>query len=353
MIRVEVRLIQQGDRGLFIANGNKLLFPDRSWKDAKVGFAADIEITNDKGTYAFVRGRMLETLPIELKNLPENSGEAIHYFKGAVGGHEFILEYLNGGTGIASGFRVDVRVKDGDCVSLERVLLVGRRNSAISYLSEKSKPISMMEVLTEGSQVLNFADDEEYAFEMFKFLQALYDRSGYGGTVNCNLRVYNSSLIVVRYNFTHVSPSYEVYRYIGEIGSGGFELFKGMFDAEIESLWNKSEPLDMTELADLAEDYRVCVTHQRLGDTAFDERLSCKEFEALANGVAVYAFNMNGYDRSWFSTPEAQPYIALVDESFERLNHLKKSLGKTGVGVDVVSKLNLRRWLMPFAEHEE
>ena len=64
----------------------------------------------------------------------------------------------------------------------------------------------------------------------------------------------------------------------------------------------------------------------------------------------MYAFNMVGYDSSWFDTDEAQPYIDLVEDSFERLAYLKKRLAKTGVGLDKLSSLNVRRWLVTFEE---
>lgn len=66
---MEVFFIQKGERGLVIDGGGKLLFPDRSWKGAREGFATDVKITKDKDTYAFVSGRMLDIADIDIYDI--------------------------------------------------------------------------------------------------------------------------------------------------------------------------------------------------------------------------------------------------------------------------------------------
>lgn len=346
---MEVRLIQKGDRGLFISNGSKLLFPDRSWKDAKEGFAYDVEITLDKGTYAFVRGKMLQTTPIGVEDLMDSESIGSQYRSGTINGQDFLIEWRSGSSEF-HGYRVFLRTEKDGNVSLERLIMVGKRDTSINFLAEYSKPIDMTEVLTKSSQVLNFDGDEEYAFEMFKLLNAIYERDSFAGKVKVKIRVYNSSLAIVRHSYTYSRDTYEVYRYIGEIGSGKFEMVPSLFSGVAEKLWEMGDDLDLRELTDFAMEYKVSVAYNRVNDRTFDERLNGRVFECSGSGIVVYAFNMQGYDKSWFETEEAQPYIALVEESFARLAYLKSRLAKTGVGIDKLSSLNVRGWLMPFEE---
>lgn len=344
---MEVRLIQKGERGLFIANGNKLLFPDKSWKDAREGFARDVEIVYDKGTYAFVRGKMLDTLPIDVSdvNIPlENSP---HYRKGAVGGQEYLIEWCMN-VKIDWGYRVFVRSDNPEGPSIETVRLVGKFSDVIEYLNNHADSIDMTDALGSYAQVLNFPDDESYAFTMFSLLQAVYEDNHVGSKIRVQLRVYNSGLVLLKHTYEWSSDAYEAYEYVGELGKGSWHKMPNFPHACAEKLWAKADDIDMKELSDMAMYYKVCMSITRFGNKSFDERLVSNTFECMGNGVVVYAFNMKGYNKDWFDSDEAQPYINLVEESFERLAFLKKQLAKRGLGADKLSALNARGWLMPF-----
>lgn len=342
-VTMNVRLIQRGDRGLFIANGNKLLFPDRSWKDAREGFAYDVEIVLDKGTYAFVRGKMLETQPICVNDLMWPIDPTNHYHHGELGGQEFILEWNPSVSG--HGYRLMVR---STVPSLESVQLPFKPAKTIEYLHEFTSPIDIMESIIENAPVLNFESDEQYFMEMFKFLRQVWS-SGVGvlGGFEGDPHVYNSSLIIMRYEYRYSGDSYVMYRYDGELGSGEFKAVGGVTSGRMKELWEKGDPLDLAELSEMALDYHVVVPFNQYSHRSFDTRLSRKEFKCMNSGVVVYAFNMLGYDFSWFETEEAQPYIALVEESFQRLEALKFKLAKRGVGIERLADLNVRSWLCP------
>lgn len=342
---MEVRLIQKGDRGLFISNGNKLLFPDRSWKDAREGFAKDIEITLDKGTYAFVRGKMMDTLPITLDDIFVQAGS--YYRAGNFGGTDYIIEWTSG-VRQDDGFRVHVKSQNDDSTSIERVRFVGKRLPELGMLQENATPVDITDALAARCQVLNFESDEQYAFEMFKLFQAVYQRSEVGGRVKATMRVYNSSLVLVCHHFEFSGDSYEIYKYDGELGFGDWVRMENFPSRSCEKLWAKSDDLDLHEISDLAMDYKVCLGKKRYGDNSFDERLYSRVFECMGNGVVVYAFNMKGYGPEWFDTDEAQPYINLVEESFARLESLKHQLSKKGIGIDKLGSLSVRSWIMPF-----
>lgn len=344
---MEVRLIQKGERGLFIANGNKLLFPDKSWKDAREGFARDVEIVYDKGTYAFVRGKMLDTLPIDVSDVDIPLELSPYYRKGEINGQQYLVEWCSA-RAINMGYRVFVRSQNAEFASLENLMLVGKFSDVINYLSSNAEAVDITDAVSKVAQELSFPDDETYAFEMFKLLQAIYEDNNIGGRVKVNVRVYNSSLVLLRHNFEWTSDAYEAWQYKGEVGSGDWEKMKNFPSKSAENLWDKADELDLQELSDMAMEYKVCLSRSRYGDKSFDARLSSKVFECMGNGVVVYAFNMKGYDKSWFDSDEAQPYIALVEESFERLASLKRQLAKRGLGVDKLSGLNARGWLMPF-----
>lgn len=339
-----VSLIQKGDRGLFIDAGGKLFFPDRSWKDVREGFAKDVKIVKDKGTYAFVTGTMLDVADIQLTSVNFDDGGCV-YWSGETLGQKYLIEYNP--RLYTDKYRVFVRVNNEDGVSTERVSMPPKNRKILEYLTERASVINVNEILIAQSQVLNFEDDALYANEMFKLLRKVRkDISCIGGRANVTIRVYNSSLVLVRTESSFSSYHHTVvYTYAGELGSGEFKSVNASVDAD--AMWEKADPLDMAELEDMALSYGVALgcnsTH-----TSFDERLSCKTFECKGNGVTVYAFNLNGYDLSWLSTEEAKPYIDLVDESFERLDVLKKRLGKLGVGADALSELNAAPWVFPF-----
>lgn len=340
-VTMNVRMIQRGDRGLFIANGNKLLFPDRSWKDAREGFAYDVEIVLDKGTYAFVRGKMLETLPIELDNLMGPIDTANRYRKGVLNGQEFILEWSP--SMLQCGYRLFVRstIPSMECVQLPR-----RAVPVVDYLHTFSEPIDTITSLIENAPVLNFESDEQYFMEMVKFLRTVWSSSsGVRGGFEGIPHVYNSSIIIMKHEYRYSRDTYVLYRYEGELGKGGFKSIDGVSTACMIELWENGEPLDLTEISEMALDYRVVVPFNRFSNRTFDTRLSSHEFKCMNSGVVVYAFNMSGYDFSWFETEEAQPYIALVEESFQRLESLKFKLAKRGLGIDKLSDLNVRNWL--------
>lgn len=342
---MEVRLIQRGERGLFISNGNKLLFPDRSWKDAREGFARDIEVVLDKGTYAFVRGKMLETPQIELSDIQLNFG--VHYRVGEYAGTKFIIEWQSN-INRDSGYRIFIKSQNEDGTSIETVKITGKRLPEVTFLSDFASSADVTETLVTSCSVLNFESDEQFAFEMFKLFQAIFERSEVAGKVKATIRVYNSSLVLIRHHFQYTSDSYEVYHYVGELGSGRWERMEGFPQSGAEKLYNKCEDFDMREVSDLAMDYKVCLARRRYSDNSFDDRLVSRVFECMGNGVVVYAFNMKGYGPEWFETEEAQPYIALVEESFARLDSLKRQLSKRGIGVDKLVGLNVRSWIMPF-----
>ena len=60
----------KGEKGLYFSNGRKMFFPDRDFKDAREGLAeVHINVGKDKGTYAFVSGKMIDNTPINMSEL--------------------------------------------------------------------------------------------------------------------------------------------------------------------------------------------------------------------------------------------------------------------------------------------
>lgn len=53
-------ILVKGDRGLFLSDGKKIYFPERSFKEAREGFIKDVVVVKDMGTYAFIKGEMVE-----------------------------------------------------------------------------------------------------------------------------------------------------------------------------------------------------------------------------------------------------------------------------------------------------
>lgn len=54
-------ILQNGEKGLYYSDGEKIYFPDRQWVSAKPGIATNVHVTIDKSTYAFIVGEMIET----------------------------------------------------------------------------------------------------------------------------------------------------------------------------------------------------------------------------------------------------------------------------------------------------
>lgn len=345
---MEIRLIQKGDRGLLISN-KKLLFPDRSWKDARVGFAYNLEVVLDKETYAFVKGTMLKTEPICGDDLMSVDG-TWYRFGVLDDDSQFILEYdARCASKVNNGYRLFVKVKWDSCTSIETVTIPYRGREVIEYLVERSTELKKSELVRSRCNELNFEDDYTYAFEMFKLLRKIFsDGKTYGSMTNLEIRVFESRLTLVKHHYSYVGDMIDIYGYVGEVGTGHFEELQGFGRVEINKLWEQSSELDLNEISDFAMEYKVCVGTGRL-DRCFDDRLSCVTFSALESGITVYAFNMNGYGAEWFETEEAKPYIDLVYESFERLEYFKKQVCKKAgsKSLELISKMNVRKWLVP------
>lgn len=349
---MNVVLVQKGERGLFIDNGgSKLMFPDRSWKDASQGFAADVKITKDKGTYAFVSGRMLQTEDISVADIDVN--EDATYRVGEIDGSKFILEWSSGAYG-RGVYRVLVRINDGGLISTERIALPVRCSRIVEYLNIRSEHVDLTKYFVDNCPQLNFEDDDTYYMEMTKLLKVLHSEYSFvGNKADIAIRVYNSSLVLVKRTsvLSSLYNTTSAFRYQGELGSGKFVRFYTLGEDDIDQMWTKADKFDLDEIKDWALCNGIFVSSKKF-ETAFDDRLVYHVFECQGQGVVVYAFNLNGYDLSWLETEEAAPYVALVDESLERAEYLKKRMGKMGIGVDKLSTLNVANWLFPFHSQE-
>lgn len=342
---MEVFFIQKGERGLVIDGGGKLLFPDRSWKGAREGFATDVKITKDKDTYAFVSGRMLDIADIGIYDI-DICDDCASYWQGEVNGSKYILEYSANLR--ANNYRIFVRVQNEDGYSTERVSLPNKGYKTKNYLLEHAKPVDVDELLFSHAKELSFESDKQYANEMFKFLRRLYKDSIVTGRepLELEIRVYESSLLLVKFSDKYYHyDKHQIYSYVGELGKGEFKRVRIYCDTD--QIWEKSGTLDLEELEGMAYDYGVSLNSSML-DRAFDSRLTCHVFECNGNGVVVYAFNLDGYDLDWLETEDAAPYVGLVDESLDRLSYLSKRLAKIGVGIDNLGKMNVKSWLFPF-----
>lgn len=88
-------ILVKGDRGLYISDGKKLYFPERSFKEAREGFIKDVVVVKDMGTYAFIKGEMVEgyeTTDEALKRLVKLLyQEGVAFFTGNLKGVDYVL----------------------------------------------------------------------------------------------------------------------------------------------------------------------------------------------------------------------------------------------------------------------
>lgn len=342
---MKLSLVQRGDRGLFIEDGRRLLFPDRSWKDVKEGFACDVEVVNDKGTYAFVRGRMIETCPA--KWIPQGCT-----YQGVINGQEFFLK--DGSNGPCMAY---VIVQGVDGVYTERFSPETKTMSWVRFLFRYAEQIDLVKDMIESAQPLNFEDDATYAFEMMKLLSEVSsDFRSYYNCPSIELRVYNSSIVTIKIKLSKYSDDRNIrmYRHVGEVGSGIWAKVNDVPDEQIVGLFEKSDPVDLEEIIDLANEFHMCVDESRFSD-CFDSRLSKKDMSFMSSGVTVYAFNLNVCSVDWVFSDAAAPYRDLVDESFIRFEMLRKQMGKIGgeASLKAMESLNLNKWLVPFTPMKE
>ena len=61
-------LLVEGEKGLYYTDGHKFYFPDRRWKGAREGFATNLQVTVDKGNYAFITGEMIEPAQFDVSD---------------------------------------------------------------------------------------------------------------------------------------------------------------------------------------------------------------------------------------------------------------------------------------------
>lgn len=88
-------ILVKGDRGLYISDGKKLYFPERSFKEAREGFIKDVVVVKDMGTYAFIKGEMVENCEMTdeaLKRLVKLLyQEGVAFFTGNLKGVDYVL----------------------------------------------------------------------------------------------------------------------------------------------------------------------------------------------------------------------------------------------------------------------
>lgn len=125
---MENAFILRNERGLFISDGEKIYFPDRSFKDAEVGLVRNLKVTKDKGTYAFVTGEMVRGVKFsdgEKENIiKEKCGKRVSFFETTyldtdvliVADDEGISSYISGGffckivgKGVFASIRLDCK----------------------------------------------------------------------------------------------------------------------------------------------------------------------------------------------------------------------------------------------------
>lgn len=53
-------VLVKGDKGLRLSDGKRFYFPVRDFKEAREGFIKDVVVVKDMGTYAFIKGEMVE-----------------------------------------------------------------------------------------------------------------------------------------------------------------------------------------------------------------------------------------------------------------------------------------------------
>lgn len=63
MFKDYIALIKS-EKGLVYSDGTKPYFPNRTFKDARVGIVRNPHVDKDKGTYAFISGEMIDTEPL-------------------------------------------------------------------------------------------------------------------------------------------------------------------------------------------------------------------------------------------------------------------------------------------------
>lgn len=93
------KVLLRGSRGLFLSDGNKIYFPDRSFSDADEGFVKNIKVVKDKGTYAFITGEMVRDVAMsddEIHGIVKEWGGVndLGFYQGRVLGTDVVMKYI-------------------------------------------------------------------------------------------------------------------------------------------------------------------------------------------------------------------------------------------------------------------
>lgn len=93
-------MLMKGSKGLYLSDGKKLYFPDRSFTDAEMGFVRNAKVVKDKGTYAFITGEMVRNVPMTDSTIcdimVEYGEDAYAFFQGKLLGTDVVVKYSKG-----------------------------------------------------------------------------------------------------------------------------------------------------------------------------------------------------------------------------------------------------------------
>lgn len=340
----KIYALVQGEKGFYYTDGVKIYFPDRRWKDAKLGFFTDLHVTVEKDKYSFISGKMIETLPLPSKTFFEAQPFKLSssYFYKLLGNTMVILEkdcngywsaYVNTSNGIQEVFHTEDYILGFDRMSKEHY----RRNCFTDVLFNDRQPLDVT------TQVKSwYANNCKLSDEMFmEACVRLISSPKFLDTDIIDFKLYNDSFIV----FTRIA------QYFGGISKKVQFIYVYSNNCDLEEVNNVDVKtlgkVTKTLTKDTVEDYcvknHICVGYGH--DTDFNNNVVEKTFSGFNTKVTVYAWEGDKFTTSMLNDKDT---VDIIEASFSRLQATVKSIGKycSSRNIQELEKFNTRKWLL-------
>lgn len=337
----KVYALVQGDRGLYYTDGKRIYFPDRKWTEAKAGFFTDMYVSVDKGSYAFIRGRMLNTTPIDKEAFFNFKPFELssNYFTNSLGDTHMVVErFENGSVSIyvntSDGLKEVVHAEDYMQGYISGTRQEYHYNQFISILLRDKEPIDV------SGYVIDYYE-QHCKLDKDRFLEACIRlKSNALSRKVESIKLYDDVFIVTDYviEYTGVRDRYRftnIYAY-------GNDLYK-IENLDVKKLGKVTNEISDAELEDFCVKNHICLGYGNIANGA--GTLLSRDFISLGVEDTVYAWNGNKFKMNFLEDTET---VAEIEESFVKLQSDIKRVGKscTGRMINELQKLNPKPWIL-------
>lgn len=338
----KIYALVQGEKGFYYTDGVKIYFPDRRWKDAKLGFFTDLQVTVEKDRYSFISGKMIETLPLSSETFFETQPFKLssQYFYKLFGDTMVIIEkdcngywsaYVNTNNGIQEVFHTEDYILGFDRMGKEHY----RRNCFTDVLFNDRQPLDVT------TQVKSwYANNCKLSDEMFmEACIRLSSKAQFWGKNITDFKLYDDTFIVLTYTSSYLKNEKLQFVYVY---SNSCDLDE-IYNVDIKTLGKVTKILTKDAIEDFCIKSHICIG---IGyHTDFNRNVVENTFIGFDTEVTVYAWAGSEFTMSMLNDKDT---VDIIEASFSRLQATVKSIGKycSSKNIQELEKFNTRKWLL-------